>query len=139
MALKHTYLSRKKTLPEDSKTILVMRGRGNDELAPSKELLDDVNRYKKEYSADLDKRFKNAYDYAWAKSDFERRFLAEIAARPAALDRLKRLSERSTEEDIYLICYESDDKPCHRKLLLQIAEAQFGATVDHRPYQADAS
>jgi len=139
MALKHTYLSRKKMLPKGSETILVMRGRGNDDLAPSRELLDDVNRYKKEYTGDPDKRSKNAYEYAWAKSDFERRFLAEIAARPAALDRLKRLSERSAKEDTYLICYEADDKPCHRKLLLQIAETQFGATVDHRPYQVEAS
>lgn len=139
MALKQTHLSLKKRLPADSETILVMRGRGNDELAPSRELLDDFNRLKKEYGASPDDRFKDAYAYAWAKSDYERRFLDEIARRPAAIDRLKRLSERSAEKDIYLICYESDDKPCHRKLLLQIAERQFGATVDHTPFKPDSA
>lgn len=139
MALRHTYLSHKRLLPEGSVTILVMRGRGNDELAPSKELLDEVNRLKKAYAADPDPRFKNAYEYAWATCDYERRFRAEIASRPAAIERLKRLSERSATEDIYLVCYEADDKPCHRKLLLQIAETQFGARVDHRPYEVDTS
>lgn len=139
MALKQTYLSRKKMLPKGSETILVMRGRGNDELAPSKELLDEVNRLKKEYAAAPDPHFGNAYEYAWEKSDYERRFLAEIAARPEATERLKKLSGRSRNKDIYLICYESDDKPCHRKLLLRIAETQFGATVDHTPFEPNTA
>lgn len=35
MALRQTYLSLKKVLPKEAETVLVMRGRGNDELAPS--------------------------------------------------------------------------------------------------------
>jgi len=46
MALRQTYLSLKKVLPKDAETVLVMRGRGNDELAPSKELLDEFNGWK---------------------------------------------------------------------------------------------
>jgi len=40
MALRQTYLSLKDKLPAGAEYVLVMRRRGNDELAPSKELLD---------------------------------------------------------------------------------------------------
>jgi hypothetical protein len=47
---------------------------------------------------------------------------------------LKALAERAKTHDIFLICYERYDKPCHRKLLLQIAEEEFGAPVDPAPF-----
>ena len=50
MALRQTYLSMKDKLPSGSEAILVMRGRGNNELAPSKELLNEFNALKKGYS-----------------------------------------------------------------------------------------
>ena len=132
MALRQTYLSLKKALPEGAEYVLVMHGRGNDELAPSQELLDEFNDWKAKFRPG--EGFDNAYDYAWEKSDYERRFRAMIDANPKSLARLEALAERSKTHDVFLICYEAYDKPCHRKLLLKIAEETFGAIVDHEPF-----
>jgi hypothetical protein len=35
---------------------------------------------------------------------------------------------------VFLVCYEGYDKPCHRKLLLEIAEQEFKAPVDYTPF-----
>jgi uncharacterized protein YeaO (DUF488 family) len=131
MALRQTSLSRKNRLPKGAEYVLVMRGRGNDELAPSRELLDDFNgwraRYRPGHGHDTE------HDFAWEKSDYEKRFRAQIRADPKAQARLRELAERSRTKDVFLICYESEGKPCHRKLLLRIAEEEFGAVVDPRP------
>ncbi len=132
MALRQTYLSLKKALPEGAEYVLVMRGRGNDELAPSKELLDDFNTWRAKFEPG--QGFDTEHEFAWAKSDYERRFRAQIEGDPNSLARLQELAAQSRTQDIYLICYESYDKPCHRKLLLKIAEEKFGATVDHEPF-----
>ncbi len=132
MALRQTYLSLKKVLPKDAEYVLVMRGRGNDELAPSKELLDEFNSWKARFKPG--QGYETAYDFAWAKSDYEKRFRAQIQENPKALARLRELAERARTRDIFLICYEAYDKPCHRKLLLRIAEEEFGAAVDDTPY-----
>ncbi len=136
MALRQTYLSMKAKLPADVKTVLVMRGRGNDELAPSKELLDEFNHYKQEFK-EHPGDYPNAYWYAWDKSDFEPRFTQQILDNPKSMERLKTLSEEAKGKDIYLICYEGEDKPCHRKLLLKIAGEQFNAVVNEDPFKPD--
>ncbi|TFH06409.1 MAG: DUF488 family protein [Candidatus Atribacteria bacterium] len=59
---------------------------------------------------------------------------AQIQRNPKSLARLQELAEDSRTRDIFLICYESYDKPCHRKLLLQIAEEEFAALVNHTPF-----
>ena len=136
MALRQTYLSMKAKLSADVKTVLVMRGRGNDDLAPSKQLLDDFNRYKqefKEHSGD----YPDAYSDAWDKSNFEPRFMQQILDEPKSMERLKALAEEAKGKDIYLICYEGEDKPCHRKLLLKMAREQFNAPVNEEPFQPD--
>ncbi len=128
MALRQTYLSMKDRLPGDAEYVLVMRGRGNDEIAPSKELLDEFNEWKARFEPGQD--YETAFHYAWEKSNYEARFRAQIAADPRAAARLKALAERAKTHDVFLICYEAYDKPCHRYLLLDIAEHEFGAPVD---------
>lgn len=128
MALRQTYLSMKERLPRNAEYVLVMHGRGNDELAPSKALLDEFNEWKAKFAPG--EGYPTAYHYAWAKSDYEARFRAEIAANPKAAERLRELAERAKTHDVFLICYEGNDKPCHRKLLLKIAREEFGAPVD---------
>lgn len=118
----------KDKLPRNAEYVLVMHGRGNDELAPSKELLDEFNEWKAKFTPG--EGYPTAYHFAWAKSDYEARFRAEIAANPEAAERLKELAERARTHDVFLICYEGNDKPCHRKLLLKIAKEEFGAPVD---------
>lgn len=132
MALRQTYLSMKDKLPKNAEYVLVMHGRGNDELAPSKELLDEFNEWKGKFKAG--EGYPTAYHFAWAKSDYEKRFRAEIAANPKSAARLKDLAERAKARDIFLICYEGNDKPCHRKLLLKIAEEEYGAPVDYTAF-----
>jgi len=132
MALRQTYLSLKNKLPKNAETVLVMRGRGNDELAPSKELLDEFNSWKARFKPG--QGYETAYDFAWAKSDYETRFRAQIQGNPKALARLQQIAERARTNDVFFICYEAYDKPCHRKLLLRIAEEEFGAAVDYTPY-----
>jgi uncharacterized protein YeaO (DUF488 family) len=132
MALRQTYLSMKDKLPPGAESVLVMRGRGNDELAPSKELLDEFNDWKARFAPGSG--YGTAFHFAWDKSDYEKRFREEIAANPKSSARLKALAERAKTHDVFLICYEGYDKPCHRKLLLEIAKEQFGAPVDHVPF-----
>jgi uncharacterized protein YeaO (DUF488 family) len=132
MALRQTYLSLKKALPEGAEYVLVMRGRGNDELAPSKELLDEFNDWRARFQPG--QGFETEHDFAWAKSDYERRFRAQIEGNPKSQARLRDLAEQSRTKDVFLICYEAYDKPCHRKLLLRIAEEEFGAVVDPTPF-----
>ena len=137
MAIRQTYLSMKAKLPATAKTVLVMRGRGNGELAPSKELLDDFNRYKQEYKEHPD-GYSDAYWHAWDKSNYEKRFTEQILGNPQSMDRLKSLSEEANNSDVYLICYEGEDKPCHRKLLLKIVRQQFEANVNEEAFQPNS-
>lgn len=123
----------KQKLPTNAEVVLVMHGRGNDELAPSKRLLDDFNRHKAEFKPGSG--YATAFHYAWEACDYERRFRELILSNPASMARLNELAEASRDRDIFLICYEGEGKPCHRRLLLQIAEEQFGATVDDRPFE----
>jgi uncharacterized protein YeaO (DUF488 family) len=122
----------KDKLPAGAEVVLVMHGRGNDELAPSKELLDEFNDWKAKFVPG--QGYETAYHYAWDKSNYEARFRAQIAANPKSAARLRDLAERAKTRDIFLICYEGYDKPCHRKLLLEVAKEHFGALVDPTPF-----
>jgi len=133
MALRQTYLSLKNKLPAGAEYVLVMRGRGNYELAPSAELLAEINRLKVEYRGPED-GFATAYNFAWSKSDYAARFRKQILSNPKSLARLAELSARAKDHDIFLICYEAYGKPCHRYLLLRIAEGEFRDQVDRTPF-----
>jgi len=109
MALKQTYLSLKNKLPAAAEYVLVMRKRGNDELAPSKELLDEFNDWKARFEPG--QGYETAFHFASEKSNYEKRFRAEIAANPKSAVRLKALAERAKTHDIFLICYEAYNKP----------------------------
>ena len=132
MALRQTYLSMKGKLPQGADYVLVIHGRGNDELAPSKDLLDEFNAWKEKFVPGSG--YETAFHYAWEKTHYEKRFRAQIAANPKSAARLRELAKISRERDVFLICYESYDKPCHRHILLQIAKEEFGAVVDASPF-----
>ena len=132
MALRQTYLSLKNKLPADAEYVLVMRGRGNDELAPSKEQLDEFNEWKARF--DPGEGYETAYHFAWDKCGYEAKFRAQIKGSPSAAVKLRDLARRARTHDVFLICYEAYDKPCHRHLLLDIAEHEFGAPVDYTPF-----
>jgi hypothetical protein len=108
MALRQTYLSLKDKLPTEAETVLVMRGRGNDELAPSMELLDEFNEWKARFEPG--QGYETAFHSAWDKCGYEKRFRVQIAGSPAAAARLRSLAERAKTGDIFLICYEAYGK-----------------------------
>jgi hypothetical protein len=108
MALRQTYLSVKDKLPQGAEYVLVMHGRGNDEIAPPKSLLDEFNAWKAKFTPD--EGHETAFHYAWDKSDYERRFRAEIAANPKLAARLQ-VRTLSTDRSAGLIATVPDEKP----------------------------
>jgi uncharacterized protein YeaO (DUF488 family) len=115
MTLRQTYLSMKDKLPVGAEYVL-----------------DAFNEWKAKFTPDSG--YETAFHFAWAKSNYEKRFREEVAANPKSAARLKDLAERAVTHDVFLICYEGYDKPCHRHLLLEIAKAEFGAPVDLSPF-----
>ena len=70
-----------------------------------------------------------AHNQAFLESDYERRFRAQIAESPGALQKLGEISKSARHHDVFLVCYEGRLKACHRRVLLRIAEERFGAEV----------
>ena len=109
--------------------VLVNRGRGNDELAPSDALYRDFESTRSQLEKDLGKSSADAHNTAFLQCDYERRFREQVAADGTALARLEQLARRAEREDVYLVCYEGLTKACHRRILLRIAAEEFGAHV----------
>lgn len=101
--IKTGYLNKYQEYPEEEEKVLIMRNRGNDELAPSEELLKD---YKHER-------------INWA--EYKERFLEEMEC-PESQARIRELAEESQDRDIRLICFEGPDKHCHRHILKRLIE-----------------
>jgi len=116
-------------IPRDRR-VLVNRGRGNDELAPSAELLREFLERKKVLEERFGRGSETAHNRAFVECAYEARFRRQIEEDPAALERLAELAARSGTEDVYLVCYEGPEKACHRRILLRIAQERFGAEVE---------
>jgi len=114
--IKTGYLANINNYPDLEVHILVMRGRGNDELAPSKRLLEDYKELEKRHDRET----------AWEKTDYEHRFRAEIKNNLEAGLQIERIAFLTAffEEDFRLICYEKDS-PCHRFVLKDIIENEI--------------
>ena len=128
--LKEASLSelRSKGIPRERR-VLVNRGRGNDELAPSDGLFGDFMSRKREREHEFGVGSAEAHNAAFVDCDYEQRFRAQIAADAAAQARIAEVAERGTCEDVYLVCYEGPSKACHRRILLRIAAETHGAAV----------
>ena len=119
---------RRKDIPKEGR-VLVNRGRGNDELAPSDALFRDFDSAKKRLEADLGKGSAEAHNQAFLECGYERRFREQVAGDPKALAKLEQIARRAAEGDVHLVCYEGPAKACHRRILLRMAEERFGARV----------
>ena len=119
---------RSRGIPRESR-ILVNRGRGNDELAPSDDLYKDFTTSKAQLEKELGKGSTEAHNRAYLDCDYERRFRLQVTQSPEALRKLAEIARRSEQEDVYLVCYEGPAKACHRRILLRIAEETFGSQV----------
>ena len=87
------------------------------DLGPPVDLLDEV----KERQEDLKMAGmcdEGAHNAAFKETDFEARYLEHLQSDPDARAALEALRERVRDgEDVALVCYEGDDKRCHRHAL----------------------
>lgn len=104
----HTgYLAKINTYPSQEEHVLVMRSRGNNELSPSEELLN---------------KWKNG-EINWR--EYKEIFLKEME-NPESRSRLQKIAEKVAEgKDVRLICYEGEDKHCHRHILKSLVEEKL--------------
>ncbi|MFB6307903.1 MAG: DUF488 family protein [Haloarculaceae archaeon] len=91
------------------------------ELGPPEELLSETKseheRLKARGICD-----EEAHNAAWETTDFEERYLAHLET-PSARRELDDLAERVADgETVVLVCFEGEDKRCHRRLLRERLE-----------------
>ena len=101
------YLAKIKSYPKQEEHILVMRNRGNNELAPSSELLS---------------KWKNE-EINW--SEYQEIFTDEMKSQESQKRLTQIAKEVAEDKDIRLICYEGEDKHCHRHILKSLVEEKF--------------
>lgn len=62
---------------------------------------------------------EEAHNAAWDETDFAARYCDHLATSTAAAAALDRLADRvRDEEDLMLVCFEGEEKRCHRHLLV---------------------
>lgn len=115
-----TYLSnlKRSNIPLEQH-IIVCRGRGNDELAPSERLLNEFLKLKYKYELTYGKGSAEAHNKAWDDCKYEEKFRIEMTNNKSVA-RLQQIKERSIKEDVWLVCYEGPTKKCHRFILIDI-------------------
>ena len=90
------------------------------ELGPPEALLDET----KERQADLDQAGKGetaAHNAAFEETDFAERYRTYLRDDPDARTALEALADRvRAGEDVAVVCFEADDKACHRHTLLEV-------------------
>ena len=125
--IRETYLAKLKgaKIPSSS-CIVVCRGRGNDELAPSEELLKNFLLLKKGHEEVLGKGSAEAHNKAFEECQYKKKFIDEIQNNPKAVSRLEEIRRRAIREDVWLVCYEGDQKMCHRHILLDLIKEKNG-------------
>jgi len=106
MGVKTGYLAKYKEYPENEEKILVMRNRGNDELAPSEKLLEMW----KEGEIDWEE-YKVYFKEEMRKKESQKR-IREIATKVR------------NGKDIRLICFEKNP-PCHRFILEEMIKERL--------------
>jgi uncharacterized protein YeaO (DUF488 family) len=125
-ALQHDLID----LPEDAQLVGVVRrptgwfGAELDEnrpaLGPPEDLLDATKAAAERMEAEgFDET--PAHNLAWQESDFESRYRDYLAESDAARRELDDLAARVRDgETVVLVCYEGDDKHCHRRILQEV-------------------
>jgi len=104
-----SYLSKKRSFPDNFEVVYVMIGRGNDIVAPNK---DDLEAYKNgsiswhEYSRRYREKLENIEAWTW----------------------MKNIATRARQKDVVLVCYEKDASHCHRSILLSRIRKLFPST-----------
>jgi uncharacterized protein YeaO (DUF488 family) len=84
-------------------------------LAPDKELFKDWKNFEQQFG----------HDEAFKRSNYEARFTLN----PEAMESLRRLTDKSRKQDVYLLCQCEPGQRCHREILLLIARDKLGADI----------
>jgi uncharacterized protein YeaO (DUF488 family) len=87
--------------------ILSVVDRNVDQLAPPQDLLDAYKRVEEAAGREV----------AWRSVRFAQQFHEYLASDPAAQHAAARVAQHSAERTVWLVCYEADDRFCHRRLL----------------------
>ncbi|MHB9286154.1 DUF488 family protein [Halobacteriales archaeon Cl-PHB] len=94
------------------------------ELGPPEDLLSET----KDRQEDLQMQGmcdEGAHNAAWEETNFEERYLDYVSDAVEAQDRLDDLAERvASGESVVLVCFEGEDKRCHRHLLVDELQAR---------------
>lgn len=115
-----TYLSNLKNLPNDEKTkkYLITRWKPRNTI--------DLKKYNLEWAPNLaptELTLSKYTDGSINWKEFRERFINESFDNRLFVDGLSEIIELNNEGyDIFLICYEKDDKVCHRSILKEILE-----------------
>ncbi len=84
-------------------------------LAPDKNLIRDFKAAEEKFG----------HDDAFKVCDYDARFRLSAEA----LESLRRLSDKSRKQDVYLLCQCESEARCHREILLLIARDRFSAEI----------
>ncbi|MEF8807971.1 DUF488 family protein, N3 subclade [Natronomonas sp.] len=92
------------------------------ELGPPEDLLDETKR-RQEDLAMAGMCETGAHNAAWEETNFAERYREYINTDANAAAALDALRERLRDgEDLVLVCFEADDKRCHRDVLVDLLE-----------------
>jgi uncharacterized protein YeaO (DUF488 family) len=90
------------------------------ELGPPPDLLEDVKTTQEEFSM-AGMCDSGAHNAAWEETDFETRYAEYLETDDGAQGALADLRDRLRDgEDVALVCFEGDDKRCHRHRLREV-------------------
>ena len=113
-----TYLSNLKNLPEDSIKFLITRWKPRNTI--------DVKKYNLEWRPNLaptELTLAKYKDKTIDWSEYRQRFIDESFENKLFMDGLQEVIDYNDQGlDVFLICYEKDDKVCHRCILQEIFE-----------------
>lgn len=104
--------------------LYLMRNRGNNAVAPSKDLLEWFLRMKKLFGDEWEARGKIV---EWP--EYKKRYLAQLETEEA-IEWMKHVAELSKNHEVILVCYEKDWRHCHRYLLAKTIEEKFGVKYE---------
>ena len=96
------------------------------ELGPPPDLLDEVQERKEDLKLQ-GMCAEGAHNAAWEETKFADRYRAYLAESEEARTDLEELAGRvEAGETVVLVCYEGEDKRCHRRILQEVLRERIG-------------
>lgn len=94
------------------------------ELGPPDALLDETKEIQERF-ATQGMCDEGAHNAAWEETDFAARYQAYVDDSPDATETLESLADRVRDgETVVLVCFEGDDKRCHRHSIVDALRAR---------------